>query len=217
MGEKSQGAWGIGGGAGYLYEVNAIWGLMTGAEIMTFKGAVEVPHHTFVDTKYSMSGINFNSYYTNYKADIRATYLHIPLMVQYKDFIGGNYIFYAAAGTKIGFALSGSVKETADSAVYTASLPPYGIEMNQLPPRYLPPNDANYAPPVKKVNFGVNASLSLEAGMCWRFKGRMNLYSGLFLDYGLTDLAHQEIRQSMAINTVRLLSTGLKLKLEFGI
>ena len=111
--------------------------------------------------------------------------LTIPLMLKYR-----GKSFYAAFGGKTGIPVSASSRSEGYFTtrgyfphlnVTYQNLPDYGFVNNQPFPDNKRDSDVKNAV----------LMLSVEMGVRWRLGGRASLYSGVYLDYGVTNSASQ--------------------------
>ncbi len=178
-------------GIGYTRCFSEHWGVLLGAELALYKsGFSQNKLHDNYDATdsdpYAPQKINFRYRVDNYEENHQLWNLNIPLMMQYQTKEQGNYRFFAAAGFKLGIPLSGkyeSKNATIDSKGYyydwnqtlnePASLG-YGVFGNQSAKG--------------KLDAGLSCIASLEAGIKWELPAGINLYTGLYADYGLNDV-----------------------------
>jgi hypothetical protein len=186
------GSAGVGLGVGYTCFFNSRWGVATGIEAGFFGGTLKSEQLEGVALQqYTYEGrsepMHFNSLFSGYEERQRATYLHIPLMARYRQAIMDNHQLRAAAGLKFGFALAGSYDAKAEGLVTTGYFPESGRTFEDMPNHGF----GAYTQPAwhGDLAFGFDAALALEAGVRWTLSERWGLYTGFFLDYGLTDVA----------------------------
>lgn len=165
--------------------------LVTGAEVDVYNGNLGLSNFTNSYATYKTSPNQSNAMiytYTlnGYNEHQRAVYLDIPLMLQFEN----NYTnaWYISGGLKIALPLS---------ATYRAS--PFFLTTKG----YFPLEDRTYDD-LPQYGFGVyeNQSvqgkswklkptclLAFETGIKWPLSNGNNLYTGLFADIGLTNIA----------------------------
>lgn len=190
---------GFGGGAGlgYTWFFAPRWGLQTGLEFNFYRAEARLNDGTelrqliFEDNTGDIPvHQTFRSRVSNFKEQQRASYLNIPLMVQYRT--AGRHQFYAALGVKAGFRLSSKFETTADlnnSLVFsgTNSDGIWEEEMNEQDPDL-------YTGSYPGSRFEGNTDLkfaalgAMEAGVKWRLSDGMKLYTGLYADIGLNSV-----------------------------
>jgi hypothetical protein len=185
---------GGGGGVGYSCFFAPQWSFNTGVEAALFNASVsgaeitgsskEIYNYGRVEETY------FNSTYSDYKETQRAVYLQVPLMASFSPSLwggDGGGAFYAAAGVKVGVALAGSYETTANRLVLSGYFPKTGQTFEEAPEVGL--RTINQPTASGKLDFGFNLSLSAEMGVCWNLGEHTALYTGVYVDYGLLNIA----------------------------
>jgi len=164
-------------GFGYTYFFTPSWGFGGGLEKAFYN--TERKWKEYTKQPYVVDDIEYRSTAFGYKEEKIFRFLQIPLMLQYQS----ENKFYAKAGTKIGIPLSGKNKMFADSVknsgyrefedfeYTTQEFMGFGTFKNQKSE--------------EKLSLQTAILLSAEAGMKWRIKKSLRLYTGLYFDYGL--------------------------------
>jgi hypothetical protein len=260
--DKSLGLGG-GAGVGYTYFLGKRWGIVTGAEVAIFSatakaGTINGTQEISDPTAGSIPDYTFEYQYIDYKEKQRAIYLQVPLMLSFtaiknKDRCGCEHLdkykkwdksrgldidkaerrnkaFYIAAGVKLGFAHTGSANATA------ARLSTRGTFAGYAPMEDMDEYGFSHIEPytVKSdITLGFNLALALEMGIKFALNAKINLYTGLYLDYGLLDVAPNKavflqyskdgravisnsLLSSDYVDKVNLLSAGVKVRIGFG-
>lgn len=181
---------GFGGlfGLGYSYSFTDKISLNTGVELALYSAQTTFDKLTTSFATQDAEGTSFEyrSSLTQGKETQNATMLHIPLMLQYAA--GKKDKLYAAAGVKIGIPVSGTYKSTAESQRNTGYYPHEGIEYGE---GFEFLGFGTYANPSTEADLNLKIAyiLALETGMKWKLAGGMALYTGIYCDYGLNDIA----------------------------
>ena len=184
---------GFGGtfGLGYTRYLSKNWNLSLGAELSFYQSDFSQnklhDHYDAVDLDpYAAQQMNFRYRVDNYEESQQLYNLNIPLMLQYQTKKQGNHRFFVAGGLKLGIPVGEkyeSKNATIDSKGYyydwhqTLNEPTslgYGVFENQSAQG--------------KLDVGLSCIGSLEAGVKWELPGGINLYTGLFADYGFNDI-----------------------------
>ncbi|MDR0713723.1 MAG: PorT family protein [Bacteroidales bacterium] len=193
MGEK--GFWGSGGlfGIGFNYLFTGRIGLGAGIEVSLYTSTATVNNRTFSYPAYDPEGTSFvlNGEIGGFKEKQQALLLNIPVMLQYQHGKGLNK-FYVAAGGKIGVFPVFSRYSGRGATLHTSG--------NYDPPRELSPDDmqksgfGDFDVSVPSGDFPVQpyVTASVETGMRWRFNKHVRLYTGIYADYGLTDIRKEK-------------------------
>jgi hypothetical protein len=129
----------------------------------------------------------FNSLISNYRETQHARYLHIPLMLELRLPSNDKYNWFVAAGAKFGFAVSDKYEATPDRLFTYGYFPETGQTFVNMPEHGFITRDR----PSWQGNqgFGFDVSLSLETGLRWAITDRLRIYTGIYIDYGLNDIA----------------------------
>ncbi|GHV67291.1 hypothetical protein FACS1894199_12470 [Bacteroidia bacterium] len=210
--ESSKLGFGGGGGLSYAYTVNSEWSVKAGAEVSLLSGKVSVPNLDALTPSFSdgVETYDLIRNYVGYEDKLSATYLSIPVQAQYKFLVAGVNA-YAAAGLKIGFALSGKSTLAADSndfyAVFPNFDPFHDIDAHGLKKG---PNFTDS----RTLSLGLNVALAAEVGARFALTEQYALTTGLFCDYGVTNIAPEELKPNTT--TMNTLSVGLKVGFVFG-
>ena len=199
-GERKNG-FGEQAGLGYRFFFSPQWGLGTGAEIAQYKSVFNSDN---IGTRYTTidgagDPFEFRSTVSGYEEKQKALFLQIPLTLQYQT--GETHKFYFAAGGKIGFPLSGKYEslsaDVRNSGFYSEENYEYTTQefmgFGTFPCK-------NYD---GSLNFKTAFYASAEAGVKWKFKDGLSLYTGAYIDYGLNDIAKESgtARQFVAYNS----------------
>ncbi|MDR2843036.1 MAG: outer membrane beta-barrel protein, partial [Candidatus Symbiothrix sp.] len=221
-------------GAGYTYFLSKNWGLSSGLEYAFYQRTISL--NGFVDAYETLDILNnpiiYNTRINNYSEKQVAGLLNIPLLVQYQT--GGNHLFYAAAGLKLGLPVVG--KYSGSNAILTASgyYPDY--DQTEMWQNDLDSGVFNRNENKVKLNLGVSVMGTLETGVKWNIGIGTNLYTGVFVDYDFNNALNGDYSKKHLIeynrnepahpimNTVCVLtdrfsplSFGMKLKWTFSV
>jgi len=211
---------GLGGflGFGYTYFFAPSWGIGSGLEMAFYNAGFKFKKYTQPPYMVADSEgeIEFRSTVEGYKEEQSVALFQIPLMLQYQR--GENHKFYAMAGTKIGFPLTGENKISADSVKNSGYRKFENYEYTTQ--KFLGFGTYVGQKSEKKLSLQTVALLSAETGMKWKIKEELRLYTGIYFDYGLNSVTkrrHQEqaFAFSNLIDEATPLAIGLKLKLSF--
>lgn len=179
---ESSVGWGI--GLGYKYNINSWWSLNMGLELSIYNSAFK--GKSFQDSYTANDGqedFEFSTQIASYEETISAMYLNVPVMIQYEMENG----LYASAGLKVGMPMSASSSISNVSVTNTGYYSDINITYDQLKFRGFGTFDL----PEKSqdLELKLSASVSFEFGYKMYFSKQMNLYAGVYVDYGLLDVA----------------------------
>jgi len=191
VGENSLG-FGMLGGIGYNYFFNYNWSIGSGVEFSWLNGGLKTKNGdlsgVYETTDGSPAGgfgyghflLRYNST-SAYEESLRAFYINIPLMVKYQFDVWKEHKFYAAAGMKFGIVSFGGNYEGNNSDFMVKE---FVYELaNETAFRNITTVNKD-----GDVDFKFNYILSAEAGMKWKFDNEWSLYTGVYFDYGLSNV-----------------------------
>lgn len=175
-------------GIGYTYFFFDNLGLNTGVELASYKAKLKADNfnnvlHGLVDPSDNEKYDLYTSL-QGYQEKQSAIYVNIPMMVQYQ--IGDVNKFYIQAGAKLGIPVKGKYESSASTTINkgffhktanwgeTQEFMGFGTTQN-----YAYDED---------LDFKVACILAAEAGMKWRLKDNLFLYTGAYVDYGVNDI-----------------------------
>ncbi len=185
---------GFGGqiGAGYSYFFSPAWGVHTGVEFAFYNrtahpGNVMDSVLLIYNNVGGLRDMYFKYDYTNYQEKQRAVYLQIPIMVQFQHPAFNSHQWYAMAGVKLGFDVSSSFKGKADLLTTTGYVPSLKEVLTNVPNRAFA--DYQNQKTSGSLDFGFNTSIALEGGIKWHIAEHWRVYTGLYFDFGLSNIA----------------------------
>ncbi len=182
-------------GLGYTYHLTNQLGLVSGLEMSIYKS--EFKADGFSNTLYNIADpsdgelFDFHSSVANYREDQTATYLNIPLQLQYEQATFGANRFYVLGGMKIGIPISAKYETDENSFVNKGFFHETGIwgGDNQ---EFMGFGSFNDKKSDGDLKLKTSLALSAEAGMKWMVESKIFLYTGFFIDYGLNNITSVE-------------------------
>ena len=180
---------GFGGlfGVGYTYFFTPNWGLNTGIELALYNSKFNLtrPLQTTDNaTDIEGSAFLYHSTVSNLEEKQKATLLQIPIMLQLQT--NGHHKFYAAFGAKLGIPLGKSYNSTGATIVNTGFYSHEDYEYDEQ--EFVGFGTFRGRGSDGSLDLKMAFLLAAEAGMKWQISG-MSLYTGLYLDYGLNNIA----------------------------
>ena len=176
-------------GIGYTWFLNEKWGIVTGVEF-GFYGAKCTFSDNLVDSYLAESGTSeqagndftFSYSFKGYEEKQKAAFIQIPVMAQFQ-----TGIFYAAGGVKLGFPVRSNYNISAAGLSTSGYFPTEDQTYTTLPDRGL----GTYTPFSAKDDLDLNMTfaLAIEAGAKWVLSEKINLYTGIYFDYGLNNIS----------------------------
>jgi len=195
---------GIGGGIslGYTHFLTKELGLVSGLEYSLYKARVENAGLTGILTNLTdlsdQETFDFKSEISKYEEKQTASYLNIPLMVQYQR--GQKNKFYLTAGVKIGIPISGSYKSKGDfvnqgffheSGIWTST------------PEFMGFGDYLNKEVKSDMDFKLAYIASIEIGLKFSLTENKAIHIGVYFDYGLNNIVNTKnnfIKYNLANN-----------------
>ncbi|WP_308993793.1 OmpA family protein [Mariniflexile litorale] len=188
---NGEGKIGFGGGlgVGYTYFLNNHWGVVTGVDVSYNQNQYKLNANEVISTSNIDdlgSAFFYNVKTTGYKEDQSFLSVAIPLMLQYRTVISNNTGFYIGFGGK--FLIPAHQKISASSATIATSAyyPDLNLEIDDLPNHGF--GLLNNWDDESSVSLKPSVLLSMESGLSFSLKKGSKLYTGVYADYGLTDL-----------------------------
>ncbi|WP_294965147.1 OmpA family protein [uncultured Flavobacterium sp.] len=226
-------------GVGYTYFFSDHWGISTGVDVSYNQNSFELNNGTTIST-YEVddqtSAFEYRVTPTNYKEDQHFIAASIPLMMQYRTSIASQTQLYFGIGGKIMFPGKQTVKASASELQLSGYYPDVNLIIDDLPSHGF--GKVTNWQDKTTVSLDPAFMLSFETGLSFKLKEKTKLYTGLYVDYGLTDLAKETpntnivaynpsgidnvqangtIGNSRIVQESRYLSAGIQLKLGFSL
>lgn len=230
---------GAGIGVGYTYFFSNHWGISSGIDLMYNKNSFELKDGNTIST-YEIddqtSAFEYRVTPSKYKEDQRFISAAIPLLMQYGTSFASNTQWYLGFGGKILFPEKQTVKASADQLQLSGYYPDLNLLIDDLPSHGF--GQVNNWKDETKTSLAPTFLLSLETGITFKIKEKTKLYTGVYVDYGLTNLAKETpdlnivaydpngidntqangtIGNKKIVEDTRYLSAGVQLKLGFSL
>jgi OOP family OmpA-OmpF porin len=223
-------------GLNYTFKLGGQWGLLTGITGGLYRTQVTLQDgHTFSYDEVDDAGsaFQYNLKFTGYKETQQFFAASIPLLLQYHT-VGPGKQWYFNGGGKIFIPFNTNVKISAQQVSLSGYYPDFNIAVSNLPQHGFGTINGwkgNSTPDLKPA-----AALSAAGGVIFRISPTTRLYTGLYVDFGLTGLNRKNDSMPLAtynssdVNRVEansvlnmenasqatLLSFGLQVRLSFG-
>jgi len=223
-------------GLGYTFPLARHWNILTGVA-----GGFYGTKATLADGKYSFpqvdatgSAFEYNVGTTGYKETQRFFAFSVPLLLQYHS-SGSGTQWYLSGGGKLLLPFNADVKASAGQLNLTGYYPDFNEVLSNLPQHGFGTVDNWSGSTTYKLKTA--AALSAEAGLSFALSGHTRLYTGVYADYGLTNMRGKTGNSASLVSynadgltgvqaggvlnvprtgNARLLSYGIRVKLGFG-
>ncbi len=178
---------GVGFGIEYGRYLSAQWSLRTGVALQNYSGHAKLDRITGAyDTQDSENeNFEFRYQFTDYRETQKASYIQIPLLLQYES--SGTARFFASAGVKVGVLVSSEYEAQAAQLSTAGYYEQYDVLLEA--PRFAGFGDfGSYSWSDDVLELKTNVMLSLETGLKIPVTGTSPAYISVYLDYGLTNI-----------------------------
>ncbi|HEU0125545.1 OmpA family protein [Flavobacterium sp.] len=226
-------------GIGYTYFFSDHWGISTGIDVTYNQNSFKLNDGNTINT-YEIddqtSAFEYRVTPSKYKEEQHFIAAAIPLLMQYRTAFISNAQWYFAFGGKMLFPGKQTVKASADQLQLSGYYPDLQLLIDDLPAHGF--GQVTNWKDETKTSLDPTFLLSLETGLSFKIKEKTQLYTGIYVDYGLTNLAKETpdlnivaydpngIANTQANGTIgnkrivqdtRYLAAGVQLKLGFSL
>ena len=230
---------GFGIGLGYTYFISKHWGIVTGIEGQYSQNSFKLNEGTTF-TSYEIddqgSAFEYRTIAKNYKEDQNFFSLAVPILLQYRTNLSTNTGFYLGFGAKALFPGKLKAKANASEIQTSGYYPDLDLVIDNLPSHGF--GKVSSWEDSVSVSLSPSILLSVESGLSFKLKENLNLYTGIYFDYGLSDLvkksqdsnlvtynpnevsmikANGVIGNEKIVQKSNFLSAGLQVKLGFSL
>jgi OOP family OmpA-OmpF porin len=222
-------------GLSHIFRLNNRWGLLTGITgglYLTQANLQDGVVFTSAQVDGAGSAFQYNVKTEGYKETQRFFAASIPLLLHYHT--AGSTQWYFEAGGKVLVPFNTSIQVSAQQLSLSGYYPDFNLNVSTLPQHGFGTLNDWKGSTTSKLKPA--AALSAATGLSFRLSPGARLYTGLYVDYGLTDLKDKNgtmplvTYSSAGINGVQansvanmqnagqvvLLSFGLQVRLSFG-
>ncbi|MBO9201300.1 MULTISPECIES: OmpA family protein [Niastella] len=195
----SQGKPQAGGSAGvhYIFPLSARFGLLTGIGCGYYNAKATLQDGaTFSSWQVDNAGsaFQYNISTTGYTETQHFFGAGIPVMLQYHT-IGNNTQWYLSAGTKFIFPFNAKIKATAQQLKLSGYYPDFNVEVFNVPQHGFA-SLSNWQSS-RNIELKPTATLSGSTSISFKMGERMRLYTGVYIDLGLTDMKKTDSYNSL--------------------
>jgi OOP family OmpA-OmpF porin len=223
-------------GLSYSFRLGRNWNLLTGVTGGVYRTQATLKDgdvFTYDQVDDAGSAFQYNVKTTGYKETQQFIAASIPLLLQYHT-AGPRTQWYFSAGGQALFPLNDGIRQSAQQLSLSGYYPDYNLEVSNLPQHGF--GTINRWTASQTVALTPAAALSVATGLSFRLSRGSRIYTGVYLDYGLSGLKGRN--DSMPLVTyssadvsnvqansvlkmpisgqVTLLSFGLQMRISFG-
>tara|TARA_R110000751_G_scaffold3452_1_gene16743 strand:+ start:2173 stop:3045 length:873 start_codon:yes stop_codon:yes gene_type:complete len=181
---------GIGFGLEYGRYLSDNWSLRTGIALQQYSGNAKLNqiNGTFATEDSEGESFEFRYQFTNYKERQEASYVQIPLLVQYEG--RGASRFFAAAGVKVGILANSDYESEADLLTTAGYYEQYDALLEG--PKFAGFGKfGKYSWSSDDLELKTNVMLNLETGIKLSVSEVSSFYVSVYIDYGLVNIFDQ--------------------------
>lgn len=193
---------GAGFGLGYTYFFSKNWGISTGIDAAYSQNSFELNDGTIIssyEVDDQAAAFEYRVTSSKYKESQSFISASIPLLVQYRAAVSTQSEWYIAAGAKVLFPGKQNVKASAEQLQLSGYYPDLNLLVDELPAHGF--GTLNNWQDKTSVSLPTSFLLSLETGLSFTLKEKTKLYTGIYLDYGLSDMARNTVDQNIVSYT----------------
>ncbi|MEZ0184443.1 OmpA family protein [Flavobacterium oncorhynchi] len=230
---------GFGIGLGYTYYLNKHWGIATGIEGQYSQNSFNLNEGTTF-TSYEVddqgSAFEYRVSPKNYAEDQSFFSFVVPVLLQYRTDISSKTGFYLGVGAKALFPGKLKSKASASEIQMSGYYPDLDLVIDNLPSHGFG-KISNWKGNTR-TSLANSILLSAETGLSFKLKENLNLYTGVYVDYGLNELAKSNsdsnlvtysltdvnsiepngvIKNDKVVQKTNYLAAGLQVKLGFSL
>ena len=195
----SQGKPQAGGSAAvhYVFPLSARFGLLTGIGCGYYNTKATMQNGaTFSSWQVDNTGsaFQYNTSATGYTETQRFFGANIPVMLQYHT-VGNSTQWYLNAGAKFILPFNAKIKAAAQQLNLSGYYPDFNVEVFNVPQHGFAAvsNWQNS----RNIELKPTATLSGGTGISFKMGERMRLYTGVYIDYGLSDMKKADSYNSL--------------------
>lgn len=226
-------------GVGYTYFFTNNWGISTGVEAVYNQNSFELKNGNTIsnyEVDDQTSAFEYRVSPTNYKEEQHFISIAVPILLQYRTALSSQTQLYFGFGGKVLFPGKQTVKASADQLQLSGYYPDMNLLIDDLPSHGF--GQVNNWKDKTTADLKTSFLLSFETGLTFKLKEKTQLYTGVYVDYGLSDLAKNAtdknivaydpsginntqangvINNTKIVQESRYLSAGVQVKLGFSL
>jgi len=171
---------------GYNYFFSKNWGLGAGLELESFQSKATLNYQTSKASKDTDGeSFEFRTQYTDWQEKQSILLLDIPISLIYQKQMSEKLKFQFSIGPKVSFAVQSNYQIEGGTIETTGFYPQYNVVLFDMPQHNFttlttfPKNDTSLNPVVSAYS---------NLGALYKLNNLMDLYAGVYFNYGLTNM-----------------------------
>jgi outer membrane protein OmpA-like peptidoglycan-associated protein len=184
---------GAGLGLGYTYSLSNHWGVLAGIETQYNSNEFKLnPNQKISSYEIDDVGSAFDYRVSpkGYKETQHFMSFAIPVMVQYRTQVSNSTGIYLGLGGKFLIPSKLKAKVSTEELALSGYYPDLNLEIYDLPSHGF--GTLNNRKDEANISLKTSVLLSMEGGFTFKLKKGMQLYAGIYADYGLSDLQKKD-------------------------
>lgn len=226
-------------GLGYTYFLSSHWGIATGIDVMYNQNSFKLYNANTIisyEVDDQTSAFEYRVTPSKYKEDQHFISVSIPLLMQYRTAVASKTQLYFGFGGKILFPGKQTIKASASELQLSGYYPDLNLLVDDLASHGF--GKVSNWQDKTTIRLEPSFLLSAETGLTFKIKEKTQLYTGVYIDYGWSDLvkdtpdlsivaydpskldniqSNGTIGNKKMIQESRYLSAGFQLKLGFSL
>jgi hypothetical protein len=182
---------------GYAYNLNSDFAIGTGVEYAAYRQNISLNDNVYssilIDN--TDSAFEYRQSTTAYLENQVLNAVQIPIFVQYKKSLGGNYSIYSRLGGKLLIPTKFKIDASAKSITTSGYYPDFNLEITDVPSNGFETVNNWKENGTYKTKLACMASA--ELGIDFKLKQSNSIYLGVFVDYGLSDVVDNKNSDSI--------------------
>ncbi len=181
-------------GVGYTYYINDNWGILSGLEMGLYANKLSLDNYNY--SNYIVDKLSSTFEYRlkadTYHENSSFMSLNVPLMVQYRT--NGKMPFYVNVGAKLFLPMKEATENKATNIIKSGYYPDFNLLLDNDPINGFGTIEKLATESTNKLEKSV--ALSTEIGTFFTVGKNSKLYTGFYLDYGITPIQKKETANS---------------------
>ncbi len=188
-------------GIGYNYRLTSSWSIGSGVEMLIAQSEFSIDN--LLDSYAANDGEDdfiFHTTINGYTENQSISYMNIPFIVTFQQSVSTKNSFYASAGFKFGIPVVQRID--VDASFNNFGYYPKWENPIKDDPYFMGFGDFEAANEKGHLELNTLYSLSVEGGIKWTLNDKLNLYSGVYCDYGLNNIQKVSDKRVIQYNNV---------------
>lgn len=171
---------------GYNYFFSKNWGFGVGLGLESFESKATLNYQTsHISTDTDGESFEFRTQYTDWHEKQSILLLDMPISFIYQKEMSEKLKFQFSIGPKVAFAAQSNYKTTGGTIETTGYYPQYNVVLSGMPQHNFTTSTSF---PKSRISINPVVSAFGNLGGLYKLSKSMDLYAGVYFDYGLTNM-----------------------------